>query len=217
MQESAAKAQAELQEMIRSMHAARERFSQAQAEERRAKLTQRNEESFQRKQKEGKFSLDPSKRPKWRSSDRYLPQELVYNKTYLPAGDITATEQYRSSHLIPRTYAKSHTAFLMTKNVGDIFPSPVDSLLSRQGRSTLAQRRLIHKDEVDRRHHEEMKPKVVEFGPRWEPTRGKGGLLSAVSMDAVNYYSRDLPQSYLQEKPFLRTNRSGGYFEKPAV
>lgn len=215
MQESAAKANAELDELLRSMHEARERHAHTQEEERKVKLAQQKVESFQKKQREGKFNLDPSKRPKWKTSERYTPQELAYNKTYLPAGDLTATEIFRTAHLVPRTYAKSQTPFLLTRNTADYFPKTTESLLSMHGRTTLSQRNFSHEKEVERRRKEDMKLKVVEFGPRWEPTRAKGGYLSVEPSDPINYYSRDLPQKYLQEQPFLRTTRYGGYFSKP--
>mmetsp|Transcript_29351 Transcript_29351/g.52549 ORF Transcript_29351/g.52549 Transcript_29351/m.52549 type:complete len:219 (+) Transcript_29351:486-1142(+) len=215
MQESAAKAKADLDQLLQSMQASRERFAQTQEEERKAKLLQQRNELFQKKQREGKFSLDPSKRPKWKTSDRHTPQELVFNKTFLPPGDLTATEIYRTAHLIPRTYAKSQTPFLLTRNTNDYFPRPDESLLSKHGRQTLSTRKLSHNEEVDRRMHEEMKLKVVHFGPRWEPNKSKGGFFSVEPSNPVNYYARDLPPKYMQEQPFLRTNRAGGYFGKP--
>jgi hypothetical protein len=215
MQATAAKAQADLDDLLNSMQAARDRFAHAQEQQRRTTTAQRKVEHFQRKQREGKFSLDPSKRAKWRASERYTPQELGSNKVYLPPSDITATELYRVTNLIPRSYAKPSTAFLLTRNTCDMFPRPSEGLLSRNGLTTLNQRRKLHDKEVDRRRREEMKLKVVEFGPRWEPTSTKGDLLSGVPSDPVNYYSRDLPPKYLQQQPFLRTNRTGGFFSKP--
>ena len=198
------------------MQESREKRASELIEEKKLKKELKKKEKFLKKQKEHKFDIDPRARPQWKLGQRHAGKEFSdKTQTYLPVGDLHATELFRATHLVPRSYKYPEQAFKLTKNHGDEFGTTGSNMLSESGKKIIADNIKKFDDEVEKRRQEEMKLKQVEFGPKWECPRTHGDSFSNPPSDQYYLFKKDMKTDYLQEKPFLRTSKYGGEFSYP--
>ena len=201
---------------LAQMQESREKHAKELAEEKKMKKEMRKKEKFLKKQKEHKFDIDPKARPKWKLGERHAGKEFdEKSQSFLPVGDLHATELFRATHLVPRSYKYPEKAFKLTKNHGDEFGTTGINMLSESGKKIIVDNMKKFNDEVERRRQEEMKMKQIEFGPRWECTRTHGDSFSNPPSDQYYFFKKDMKPDYLQEKPFLRTSKYGEEFSYP--
>jgi hypothetical protein len=201
---------------LSQMQESREKHEQAKIESKKAQKAQKKKEKFLKKQKEHKFDIDPKSRPNWKLGERHAGKDFSEkNQSYLPVGDLHATELFRATHLVPRTYEYPEKAFKLTKNQGDMFGKADLNMLSQSGKKIIQDNIKKFDKEVEKRRVEEMKIKVVEFGPRWECNKTYGDFFSVPPTDPYYFFKKDLKEEYLQEKPFLRTSKYGDEFSYP--
>jgi hypothetical protein len=201
---------------MQQMQESREKHIQNSIVEKKQKKEQRKKEQFIKKQKEHKFDIDPKSRPHWRLGERFAAKDFEEKeRKYLPITDIHATDLYRCSHLIPRTYKFPEQPFKLTKNKGSEFGEVGTDVLTESGKRIIGENAKKFEDEVERRRQEEMKRKNVEFGPRWECAKTHGQFFSVPPADPFYYFEHETKKEYYQTKPFLRTSKTGNMFSYP--
>lgn len=202
-----------LQHYLKEMQESRERSEQEKIVAKKAFQEKKKQEKFLKKQKEHKFDIDPKSRPQWRLGERHAAKEFSEkSQKYLPAGDLHATELYRASHLLPRSYVYPEKPFKLTKNHGSEFKTTGLDLLTENGKKIVQDNMKKFEDEVERRRQEEMKMKKVEFGPTWQCNNTHGSFFSVPPSDPYYFFEKDMKPDYLQQKPFLRTCKYGSEF-----
>ncbi|CAG9313093.1 unnamed protein product [Blepharisma stoltei] len=201
---------------VEQLQESRRKHQQEKEEAKAKKIEEKKREKFLKKQKEDKFTINPKSRPVFKLGERCTP-EAFDNKTatYLPRSDLTATELYHTAHFIPRSYKYPEVPFRLTCNNGDEFGHPKSSLLTNSGKQLVQTNIAKFEKEVEHRREEEMKPKIVHFGPRWEPSKTHGGSFSVPPTDDYHLYAQNIKPKYFQSKPMLRTSRYGGLFSYP--
>lgn len=205
-----------LKKYLEEMQQSRERHIENKLKEKQERKEQRKHEQFLKKQKERKFDIDPKSRPHWRLGERLTAKEFdEKTRTYLPITDIHATELYRATHLIPRSFKYPEKPFKLTKNKGTEFGETGAEILTESGKQIINNNMKKFEDEVERRRQEEIKMKKVEFGPRWECTRTHGDNFSVPPADPYYFFEHDMKPEYYQSKPFLRTTKYGDVFSYP--
>ena len=176
----------------------------------------KKKDAFLKKQKEKKFDIDPKSRPHWRLGERHAAKEFDEStKVYLPPSDVHPTILYRTANMIPRSYNYPEKPFKLTKNSGTEFGDPSMDILSNSGRKIIDNNIKKFQDEVEKRRQEEMKMKKVEFGPRWECNKTYGSYFSTPASDPYYFFEHETLPKYYQNKPFLRTSRTGDVFSYP--
>lgn len=202
-----------LQLYLTQMQESRERSEQEKTAAKKALVDQKKKEKFLKKQKEHKFDIDPRSRPQWRLGERHAAKEFSEkSQKYLPAGDLHATELFRASHLLPRSFQYPEKPFKLTNNHGSEFKSTSLDVLTQNGKKIIQDNMKKFEDEVERRRQEEMKMKKVEFGPTWQCNNTHGSNFSVPPSDPYYFFAKEMKTEYLQEKPFLRTCKYGGEF-----
>ena len=203
-----------IREYIEKMNRIREDHRNQKLLEKQQKKEQAKKEAFEKKQREGKFDINPKSRPAFKLGVRRNTEEFD-NRVFLKSQDIDGNQLFRSSHLLPRSYRFPSEPFKLTKNKGNEFGNPPESLLSKHGKATLQTRRQTFETEVEKRRQNEMKPKVVEFGPKWEYPKTHAGFFSQPPVDEYNYYKYQVKPEFYQEAPLRRTSKYGNLFSYP--
>lgn len=201
---------------VEQLQESRKRHQVEKEEAKSQRIKKIKQEKFAKKQKENKFSLDTKLRQTFKLGERFTAEAFDSKTvTFLPPSDLTATEIHRTTHLIPRSYQYPEVPFKLTKNNCDEFGKTKSELLTNSGKRLIETNISKFDQEVKRRRQEEMKPKVVEFGPLWEPNKTHGGEFVKCPTDEYHLYEQKVKQKYLQTKPMLRTSRHGDVFSYP--
>lgn len=203
----------EMMRLIAHMQSARAAHQLEKQVEAKERAEARKKEAFQKKQREGKFLLDPRKREPWKLGDQHMAVNFETDAKPLPAGDIHPLTLYRTKHFIPRTFQEAPQPFVSTTQNGQFFHAgPPTKLLSKSAQAVVEKRKADFEAEVERRRKQEMKRKQVVFANRWEPSGAGSRNFSTPPSDQYYLFERQLKDRPLQDKPFLRAKRDGELF-----
>ena len=208
-------AEEEMARLLQHLQTTREIHLREQEAERKGKIQQLKQEVFLRKQREGKFSLDPHRRPPWRVGDRHVLANFDPAPPILPAGDISPTALLRTKHLLPRTYQSPEIPFISTAHKSLEFGrADPKKVFSKSAIEMLKVREEEFDREVDRRRRGELLRKRVVFEKKWGATDAGGKYFSVPHCDKYYLFEHPLKAHPSQSKPFLRTKRAGDLFSK---